>query len=162
MTIYSLDLLLSKFGTSPYLEQQTASRLGKESLISVQLFVLPGSLPGSSVQGIFQARILQWVAIPFSRCLTDPGIKPNYYSISKVKNSPDVGCVHLQTQLFLCASLSYLLTWCQRQQYFRSLLSEPSTLKNITSQLHNIILNFIPVFRSLQAPSSHSSLLLLN
>ena len=25
------------------------------------------SLPGSSVHGIFQARILEWVAIPFSR-----------------------------------------------------------------------------------------------
>ena len=32
------------------------------------------SLPGSSVHGIFQARILEWVAIPFSRDLPDPGI----------------------------------------------------------------------------------------
>ena len=34
------------------------------------------SLPGSSVHGIHQARILEWVAIPFSRCLPDPGIEP--------------------------------------------------------------------------------------
>ena len=27
---------------------------------------LPGSLPGSSVHGIFQARVLEWVAIAFS------------------------------------------------------------------------------------------------
>jgi len=27
-------------------------------------------LPGSSVQGILQARILEWVAIPFSRDLS--------------------------------------------------------------------------------------------
>ena len=33
------------------------------------------SLPGSSVYGIFQARILEWVAISFSRDLSDPGIK---------------------------------------------------------------------------------------
>ena len=33
------------------------------------------SLPGSSVHVIFQARILEWVAIPFSRDLPDPGIK---------------------------------------------------------------------------------------
>ena len=26
--------------------------------------------------GIFQARILEWVAIPFSRDLPDPGIEP--------------------------------------------------------------------------------------
>ena len=34
------------------------------------------SPPGSSVHGILQARILEWVAIPFSRDLPDPGIKP--------------------------------------------------------------------------------------
>ena len=34
------------------------------------------SPPGSSVRGIFQARILEWVAIPFSRDLPDPGIEP--------------------------------------------------------------------------------------
>ena len=34
--------------------------------------------PGSSVHGIFQARILEWVAISFSRgsSRSDPGIKP--------------------------------------------------------------------------------------
>ena len=35
------------------------------------------SLPGSSVRGIFQARILQWGAIPFSRGSSQPGIKPS-------------------------------------------------------------------------------------
>ena len=34
------------------------------------------SLPGSSVHGIFQARILEWVAISFSRNLPNPGIEP--------------------------------------------------------------------------------------
>jgi len=32
--------------------------------------------PGSSVHGIFQARILEWVAISSSRDLPDPEIKP--------------------------------------------------------------------------------------
>ena len=31
--------------------------------------------PGSSVPGILQARIPEWVAIPFSRDLPDPGIE---------------------------------------------------------------------------------------
>ena len=35
-----------------------------------------GSPPGSSVQGILQARILEWVAMPFSRNLPNPGIEP--------------------------------------------------------------------------------------
>ena len=34
------------------------------------------SLPGSSVRGVSQARILDWVAISFSRGSSDPGIKP--------------------------------------------------------------------------------------
>ena len=34
------------------------------------------SLPGSSIHGIFQARVLEWVAISFSRDLPNPGIVP--------------------------------------------------------------------------------------
>ena len=34
------------------------------------------SPPGSSVHGILQARILEWVAIPFSRGLPGPGNEP--------------------------------------------------------------------------------------
>ena len=34
------------------------------------------SLPGSSVRGIFQARTLEGVAMPFSRESSDPGIEP--------------------------------------------------------------------------------------
>ena len=36
------------------------------------------SQPGSSVQGIFQARILEWVGLPFPTPghLPDPGIEP--------------------------------------------------------------------------------------
>ena len=35
------------------------------------------SPPGSSVHGIFQARILEWVAISFSRDLPDREIEPS-------------------------------------------------------------------------------------
>jgi len=34
------------------------------------------SPPGSYVHEILQARILEWVALPFSRVLSDLGIKP--------------------------------------------------------------------------------------
>jgi len=34
------------------------------------------SLPGSSVHRIFQARILEWVAVPSPGDLPNPGIKP--------------------------------------------------------------------------------------
>ena len=35
------------------------------------------SLPGSSVRGIFQAKILQWVPFPLPWDFPDPGIKAN-------------------------------------------------------------------------------------
>ena len=38
----------------------------------VQLFVIAGPLPGSSVHGIFQAGILEWVAISSSRGSSRP------------------------------------------------------------------------------------------
>ena len=34
------------------------------------------SSPGFSVHGIFQGRVLEWVAISYSRDLSDPGIEP--------------------------------------------------------------------------------------
>ena len=37
---------------------------------------IDGSPPGSAVPGIFQARILEWVAISFSRGSSDAGIDP--------------------------------------------------------------------------------------
>ena len=48
-----------------------------KSLSCVRLFATPVdcSLPGSSLHGILQARILEWVAISFSRDLPDPGIE---------------------------------------------------------------------------------------
>ena len=36
---------------------------------------MDGSLPGSSFHGIFQARVLEWVAIPSPGNLPDPGIE---------------------------------------------------------------------------------------
>ena len=39
------------------------------------------SPPGSSVHGILQTRILQWIAIFFSRDLPNLGIKPRYSAL---------------------------------------------------------------------------------
>ena len=48
---------------------------------------MDGSPPGSSVRGILQARILDWVVICFSRDLPDPGIKPRSPAV-QVDSSP--------------------------------------------------------------------------
>ena len=49
------------------------------SLSHVQLFATPWTIAwsGSSVHGISQARILEWVAISFSRDLANSGIDPS-------------------------------------------------------------------------------------
>ena len=47
----------------------------------VQLFATLWSLPGSSVHGILQARILEWVAIPFSRGTWVSGIAGGFFTL---------------------------------------------------------------------------------
>ena len=55
-------------------------RKGKESEVTHSCPTLcdpmDHNLPGSSVHVIFQARILEWVAFPFSRGLSNSGIQP--------------------------------------------------------------------------------------
>ena len=45
-------------------------------LLSHVQLLRPRGLPGSSVHGILQARVLEWVAFPTPGDLPDPGIKP--------------------------------------------------------------------------------------
>ena len=42
------------------------------------------SLPGSPIHGILQARMLEWVSVPFSRDLPDPGIEPRSPTLAGV------------------------------------------------------------------------------
>ena len=49
-------------------------------LSHVQLFATPWAVgpqaPQATVRGVFQARVLEWVAISFSRGSSQPGIEP--------------------------------------------------------------------------------------
>ena len=47
------------------------------------------SLPGSSVHGIFQATILEWVAVSFPGDLLDPGIEPGFSTLQAVSLLPE-------------------------------------------------------------------------
>ena len=58
------------------------------------------SPPGSFVNGISQTRLLEWVAISFSRDLPNPGIEPG---------SPTLQAKSLPTDHIVCA-LTYSLT----------------------------------------------------
>ena len=62
------------------------------------------SLPGSSAHGILQARILEWVALPFSRGSSLPGIEPG---------SPTLQASSLLSEVS-SFSRSDLLKYCSR------------------------------------------------
>ena len=40
------------------------------------------SLPGSSVLGISQARVLEWLSFPFPGDLPDPGMEPTFPALA--------------------------------------------------------------------------------
>ena len=96
------------------------------------------SLPGSSVHGILQARIPEWVAIPFSWGSFNPGIEPRSPAFQAV-DSPlnhqgiSVGvkwyhivliCIPLMTDvtghLLMCCWLFVYLLW--RNVFFKSFI----------------------------------------
>ena len=65
------------------------------------------SPPDSSVHGIFQARTLEWVAIPFSRVgdgenLPEPGIKPGSSAL-QTDSLPSEPPGHLEKENILTA-----------------------------------------------------------
>ena len=64
------------------------------------------SLPGSSIHGILQARILEWVTISFPGDLPDPGIEPRSPALEADALTSELKPLNL---IFLCASFSGLL-----------------------------------------------------
>ena len=71
------------------------------------------NIPGSSVCGILQARVLEWVAISFFRALPDPGVKPrspelSVQLLSRVRLFATPSIAALQASLSITISLSSL------------------------------------------------------
>ena len=64
-------MLLRRWLLNRFSRKGSVSRL----VVSESLWPHECSLPGSSVHGILQVRILEWIAIPFSRGFLDRGIK---------------------------------------------------------------------------------------
>ena len=68
------------------------------------------SPPGSSVHGILQARILQWIAIPFSKDLPDPGIEPGSLTLqvdSSLSEPPGEPAIEVDSNTISICSLDY-------------------------------------------------------
>ena len=77
-----LDLIQGGHGFPWWLVKNLPAMQEKvKSLSRVQLFATPWTvayqaLRSLSVHGIFQVRVLEWVAISFSRGFPNPGIEP--------------------------------------------------------------------------------------
>ena len=75
------------------------------------------SLPGSSVHGILQARILEWVAISFSWDLPDPGIEPGSPTLradalwSEPQGSPVYWYTEYISSPFFLKIVCYFIAW---------------------------------------------------
>ena len=66
------------------------------------------SLPHSSVHGIFQARVLEWVTISYSRDLPVPGIKPMFFASPELQVY-SLSLSHLGS-LWYYSDVTYFLT----------------------------------------------------
>ena len=87
---------------------------------------------GSSVHGILQARVLEWVAISFSSILPDPGIKPR---------SPALQADSLPTELFRSTiSEKEEVTWLVSKHQEMSHLSRVKTWNAVITSLLGIFL----------------------
>ena len=87
---------------------------------------MDGSLPVSSVHGILQSRILEWVAMPFSRGSSNPGIEPRSPALqadslpselsAKPKNT-GLGTLSLLQGIFLTQESNQGLLHCRQILY---------------------------------------------
>ena len=67
---------------------------------------------GSSVHGILQARILEWVAISFSRGSSDPGIEPRSPTIQADALTSELPGICLYSLHTLCILMSLHCSIC--------------------------------------------------
>ena len=97
------------------------------------------SLPGSSVHGISQARILGWVAIPFSRGSPRPGIEPGCPALQA--DSLPLSHQELYTELCAAAAINHLKQGTGNKNHNRGSARElrlarsahPGPQKNLTA-----------------------------
>ena len=76
---------------------------------SLQLFGQQSA--GSSVHGIFQARILEWVAIPSPGDLPDPGIKPK--TADSLSSEPLEKPIQVCKDFFLVDDIGHKIFVCE-------------------------------------------------
>ena len=119
------------------------------------------SLPGSSVHGILQARILEWVAIPFSRASSWPMdwtqvscITGRFFTIWATKGAPYM-CVcvyihthtHTYTYLYMCTytCISTCILYFRNHEFILSSTEfNPSSFWHCSLTSFHICMSFLP------------------
>ena len=87
---------------------------------------LDGSPPGSSVHGIFQARILEWFSISFSKGSSPPRDQTSISCVSCFAGGFFM-CWAIQESLSLTLNLGYISNWLRQIKWNRSeIAQEPS------------------------------------
>ena len=128
------------------------------------------SLPGSSVHGILQARILKWVAFPFSREFPNPGIKPRSPTL-QVDSLPDeppwtsknsgVGSLSLFQWIFQTQKSNQGLLHCRRILY--QLSYQGSSKRSCSVQFSSIqLLSHVQLFATPWTVAHQASLSITN
>ena len=117
------------------------------------------SLPGSSVHGILQARILEWVAVPFSSgssqprdwtqvsCIAGGFFTCLSYLLGKPKNT-GVGSLSLLQRIFPTQELNQGLLHCRKILY--CLKPQGSCISHHYFKMHHTSKNVIPLEEKLR------------
>ena len=100
-------------------------------------------LPGSSVHGIFQARILEWVAITFSREYIYIGFLGGSYCKESACNAGDLGSIPASEDLLErvghnCATYTHTQTHIKKRERQRE--------QTFILQRHSVTYFLLPVY----------------
>ena len=108
------------------------------------------SPPDSSVHGIFQARILEWVAISYSRGSSDPGTKPVSLASSpwQVDSLPlhqlRNPCIHEHMYAYTDTCVCVCIQTCEKIQYAKNSVHNnskfPQSGDKMTNSKRNLLL----------------------
>ena len=112
------------FSNALYLNIYLLSAAASKSFQSCPTLCDPidGSPPDSSVPGILQARILEWVAISFSNDQPRQYIKKQrHYFVNKGPSSQSYGFSSGHVEM---SELDHKVNWAQKNWYFRTVVLE--------------------------------------
>ena len=93
------------------------------------------SLPGSSVHGILQARILDWVAISFSKGSSLPGIEPTSPALVGFFTTEPRRKTHTWNTTYLKSKNKLLIHTSMMLDFKRIMLSERSQIQKATYRM---------------------------